>query len=95
MKKLPSTIIDLIDSLGTDAAGEMVKWIRENLYAVKKVIEKEGIEAQAELRRSFDVSLDEEDARQVKREFERQLETGFPLSEDVGFVGDEFAERVS
>ena len=95
IKKLPSTIIDLIDSLGIEAAGEMVKFIRENIYALKKVIETEGIEAQAELRRSFDVSIEKGDAEEVRRGFERQLENGFPLSEDLGFVGEEFAERVS
>jgi hypothetical protein len=47
------------------------------------------------LRRSFDVSLDEEDAREVKTEFQRQLKSGFPLTEDLQYVGDEFAERVS
>lgn len=95
MKKLPSTIIELIESLGSTAAGEMVKFMRENIYAVKRVIEKEKIEAQAELRRSFDVSLDAEDAKEVKKNFEKQLESGFPLTEDLGFVGREFAERVS
>lgn len=59
------------------------------------MIEKEKIEAEAELRRSFDVSIKEEDAREVKREFEEQLESGFPLTEDVGYFGEEFAERVS
>ncbi|CZR66791.1 related to oxidoreductase [Phialocephala subalpina] len=94
IKKLPSTIVELIEGLGETAAGEVVKFIRENIYGVKRVIEKEKIEAEAELRRSFDVSLDEEDAREVKREYERELESGFPLTEDLQFVGEEFAERV-
>lgn len=94
IKKLPSTIIDLIQGLGSNAAGEFVKFVRANIYAVKHVIEKEKINAEAELRRSFDVSLDEEDARKVKKEFEKQLDSGFPLTEDLAFVGEEFAERV-
>jgi hypothetical protein len=95
IKKLPSTIVDLIQSLGSTAAGEVIKFIRANIYAVKHVIEKENIEAQGELRRSFDVSLDEKDARAVKTEFEKQLTAGFPLTEDLQYVGEEFAERVS
>ena len=62
---------------------------------MKSVIEKENIEAQAELRRSFDVSLDNEDAEKVKKEFEKQLKSAFPLIQDLQFVGEEFAERVS
>ena len=95
IKKLPSTIVDLIQSLGSTAAGEVIKFIRANIYAVKHVIEKENIEAQGELRRSFDVSLDEKDAREVKTEFEKQLASGFPLTEDLQYVGEDFAERVS
>lgn len=95
IKKLPSTIVDLIQSLGSTAAGEVIKFIRANIYAVKHVIEKENIEAQGELRRSFDVSLDEKDAREVKTEFEKQLASEFPLTEDLQYVGEDFAERVS
>ncbi len=94
IKKLPSTIVALIESFGSAAAGEIVEFVRANIYGVKQVIEKEKIEAEAELRRSFDVSLDKEDAREVKRGFERQLDSGFPLTEDLGYVGEEFAERV-
>lgn len=94
IKKLPSTIVDLIQSLGVTAAGDVVKFVRDNIYGVKSVIEKEKIEAEAELRRTFDVSLDENDAAEVKKHFESQLASGFPLSEDLNFVGREFAERV-
>ena len=94
IKKLPSTIVDLIDEVGVPAAGDVVEFVRANIYAVKSVIEKEKIDAEAELRRSFDVALEEEDAGNVKKEFEAQLESGFPLMEEVNFVGPEFAERV-
>jgi hypothetical protein len=85
----------LIQSFSSTAAGEVIKFIRANVYAVKHVIEEEKIEAQGELRRSFDVSLHEEDAIEVKTEFERQLKSGFPLTEDLQYVGEQFAERVS
>ncbi|MCJ1390512.1 hypothetical protein MMC18_003372 [Xylographa bjoerkii] len=95
IKKLPSTIVDMIRNHGSTAAGEIVKFVRANIYGVKRVIEKEKIKAEAELRRSFDVSLNEEDAGKVKVEFEKQLEAGFPLTEDLGYVGEEFAERIT
>jgi type II secretory pathway component PulF len=61
---------------------------------VKRVIETERIDAEAELRRSFDVPLTEEDASVVTREFEELLQDGFPLMQDVGYVGERSAERV-
>lgn len=94
IKKLPSTIVELIQNHGSTAAGEIVKFVRANIYGVKNVIEKEKIQAEAELRRSFDVSLEKEDAREVKKDFEVQLQSEFPLVEDVGYVGEEFAERL-
>ncbi|RDW57200.1 hypothetical protein BP5796_12650 [Coleophoma crateriformis] len=95
IKKLPSTIVELIQNYGSTAAGEFVKFVRANIYGVKRVIEKEKIDAEAELRRSFDVSLNEEDASEVKRQFDEQLQSEFPLTEDVNYVGEEFAERIT
>ncbi|KAL4909342.1 hypothetical protein BDW74DRAFT_146409 [Aspergillus multicolor] len=95
IKKLPSTITDLSERIGRDAAGEIVRFVRANIYGVKRVIEDEGIQAEAELRRSIDVSLQDGDAVSVKRGFEEQLRSGFPLMEDVGYIGGEFAERIT
>ncbi|KAL3490223.1 FAD dependent oxidoreductase [Aspergillus germanicus] len=99
IKKLPSTINELIQVHGSAAAGEIVQFIRENIYAVKDVIEKEGIAAEAELRRSLDVCLDEDDANAVVEEYEKLRGDGFPLTEDVGCIagdGDRGAvERIT
>jgi hypothetical protein len=86
IKKLPSTINELIQVYGFAVAGEIVQFIRDNIYAVKDVIEKEGIAAEAELRRSLDVCLDEDDANAVREEYEKLREDGFPLTEDVGCI---------
>ncbi|PYI15975.1 FAD dependent oxidoreductase [Aspergillus violaceofuscus CBS 115571] len=86
IKKLPSTINELIQVHGFAVAGEIVRFIKENIYAVKDVIEKEAIAAEAELRRSLDVCLDEDDANAVREEYEKLREDGFPLMEDVGCI---------
>ncbi|KAL4789682.1 FAD dependent oxidoreductase [Aspergillus venezuelensis] len=95
IKKLPSTIQELIDYHGNADAGEIIEFVRSNIYSVKGVIEQEGIEADAELRRSFDVSLTKDDADTVQQNFQKQLRTGFPLTEDIGYVGEKFAERIT
>jgi hypothetical protein len=64
------TIVDLIQAYSSTAAGEIVEFIRANIYKVKRVIKKEKIKAEAELRQSFNVSLDKEDAEGMKRVFE-------------------------
>lgn len=94
IKTLPSKIGELIQNHGSTAASEIVEFVRANIYGVKRVVEKEKIEAEAELRRSFDVPLNKDDAKMLHREFEEQLESEFPLMEDVGYVGEEFAEGV-
>lgn len=94
IKKLPSTIAGDIASLGRSNAEDIVEFVRGNIYAIKRVIEKEDIDAEAELRRSFDVALTDDDARVITREFEGLLSDGFPLMQDVGYVGERLAERV-
>lgn len=94
IKKLPSTIGGLIQAHGRSDAADIAEFVRANIYAVKRVIEKENIDAEAELRRSFDVPLTEDDARVITREFAELLEDEFPLMQDVGYVGEKFAERV-
>lgn len=94
IKMLSSKIPGQIASHGRSNAGDIIRFIRANIYAVKRVIEEENIDAEAELRRSFDVSLTEDDARAITREFEELLQDGFPLMQDVGYVGERFAERV-
>ncbi|KAL3465255.1 FAD dependent oxidoreductase [Aspergillus heterothallicus] len=89
IKKLPSTIDELIDVHGFAHAGEIVRFIRDNIYAVKEVIEKEGIEAEAELRRSLDVCLDGNDAESVKEYYEWLRGKAFPLMEDVECITGE------
>ncbi|KAL2842786.1 FAD dependent oxidoreductase [Aspergillus pseudoustus] len=95
IKKLPSTIPELIQTHGTAVAGEIVKFVRENIFAVKDVIEKEGIEAEAELRRSFDVCLDADDADTVGEVFEELRRGGFPTMEEVGCLKGKFVERIT
>ncbi|KAL4947208.1 FAD dependent oxidoreductase [Aspergillus filifer] len=95
IKKLPSTVQELIDYHGSTDAGEIIEFVRSNMYGVKSVIEREGIKAEAELRRSFDVSLTKDDADTVQQNFQKQLRTGFPLIEDIDYVGEKSAERVT
>jgi glycine/D-amino acid oxidase-like deaminating enzyme len=94
IKTLASKIGGLIAVHGKSNAEDIVQFVRANIYAVKRVIERERIDAEAELRRSFDVPLTEEDASVVTREFEELLQDGFPLMQDVGYVGERSAERV-
>lgn len=94
IKKLPSTIAGDIASFGRSNAEDVVEFVRGNIYAIKRVIEKEDIDAEGELRRSFDVALTDDDARVITREFEELLDDGFPLMQDVGYVGERIAERV-
>ncbi|KAL4808788.1 FAD dependent oxidoreductase [Aspergillus unguis] len=94
IKKLPSTIPDLVSRNGEADAAALVGFVRRNIYAVKEVIDKEGIQAEAELRRSFDVAIDGSDAENIKEGFRELLDAGFPTMQDVQLV-DEHVERIT
>lgn len=95
IKLRPSTIAGLVDEMGMESVETFHAFVRQNVYAVKEVIEEEGIDCESELRRSWDVCLDAGEAEEVKKRFAKLKESGMATLEDIETVGEKFAERVS
>lgn len=74
---------------------EVWEHVREQPYALKKVVEAEGLECEFELRRTIDAILREEDAEEKKREFLECVEKGFGWTRDTSMVEERYAEQVS
>lgn len=91
----PSFLAERVRSMGRENVGEMHEFIQAHVWALKDVVEREGIECESELRRSWDVLLDAEEARTVERELGELRRSGFRGIEMVDCVGSEFAARVS
>lgn len=84
----------LIERHGAEAAQEIAAFVNEQIYAIKDVVESEGLDCEFELRRSYDVFLDESEAREAEKLFGDSLKTKQKWTRYVDFVGEKRAEQV-
>ena len=71
-----STVQRFIKRYGFEAAMEIVDLMSDQPYAIKQAVESEALDCEFELRRSYDVFLDEADAGQAQSDFEASLKAG-------------------
>lgn len=88
--------MQVAETLGRKASDEMARFVKAQIDALKDAVEKEHIDCEFELRRSYDVFVSENDARAVEAAWIRgYLEKGYEWTRDVHWVGPEFAERLT
>lgn len=84
------------ETFGRTATEEMAHFVKAQIYALKDVVEKEHIECEFELRRSYDVFKSEEDAREMDAVWKRDyLGNRYEWTRDVHWIGPDFAERLT
>lgn len=76
-------------------AQEVAAFVNEQIYAIKDAVESEGLDCEFELRRSYDVFLDEGEAREAEKLFGDSLKMKQKWTRYVDFVGGKRAEQVS
>lgn len=94
LKIQPSFLRDRVREMGWEQAEALNVFIQDQILTVKEVIEKEGIQCESELRRSYDVLLDESEVANAKEDLAWLREKGFSRIELVDSVDDKFAPRV-
>lgn len=68
--------------------------MHEQVYAVKHLVETEGLDCEFELRRSFDVFIDPSEAERVKERFKANLKEGRRWTRYIDLVDERHAEQV-
>lgn len=84
-----------IDRFGLKAATEFRNLVAQQKFAMKDVIQREGLDVQFELRRSYDCFIDQDEANEVKQKFFASVGRGEEWTRDVDFVLPEHVEQVS
>lgn len=84
----------LIKRHGLEATMEYRDLVLENIYATKQTVEREDIDCEFELRRSFDVFIDEAESEEIWQEYESCLKAEERWTKDVSFWGKDHAEQV-
>lgn len=86
---------DYIEKYGLEAAAEISNHEVAHIQAIKKLIEKEHIDCDFTLTRTFDVFLDEEFANESKEAYDSMVKRGLTSIQDAHFTPAKYAERVS
>lgn len=89
------TLMNLLKNRGAETAAEIAGFMYKQKYALKRIVEEEGLDCEFELRRSFDVFLDEEEAREAKTWFQQCLSEDHEWTRECNWVEESFVEQAS
>lgn len=93
--KLASWIIkDTLEKWGVDAARDLIKSHIAHIMALKNVIEKEKIDCDFLVTRSFDVFMDSDEARQRELDLRTYKDMGLDELEHVDVLATKYLEAV-
>ncbi|ROV98332.1 hypothetical protein VMCG_07157 [Cytospora schulzeri] len=96
VKAKTTSLMNVAKTFGRTASEEMARFVKAQIYALKEAVEKEHINCEFELRRSYDVFKSEDDAREMEAAWRRDyLGNGYEWTGDVHWVGPDFAERLA
>ncbi|KAK1460213.1 FAD dependent oxidoreductase superfamily protein [Colletotrichum melonis] len=80
---------------GPEQAAALAAFEASNVYAVKELVESEGLDCDFHLTRAVDVYLDPEHAKETEAAYRELVKAGVVNMKDVAFTPKKDAERVS
>lgn len=95
VKLKTTSIMSIIKNHGVETADQFAALVRAQIDALKAVVEKEQLDCEFELRRSYDVFLHADEAREMEAKWRECLQQGYPWTREHDFVGEAFAEMVT
>jgi hypothetical protein len=79
---------------GVEAANDLAAFASSQQYHMKEVVDRENLDCEFEMRRSYDVYIDEADAKAAEELYRTAMREGYSWARDLDFVGGEFVEQV-
>ncbi|KAK8087830.1 hypothetical protein PG997_002791 [Apiospora hydei] len=95
VKLKTASVLSIIEEHGLEAAEQFAALVRAQIDALKGVVETEQLDCEFELRRSYDVFLHADEAREMEAKWRECLQRGDKWTREHDFVGEKFAERVT
>jgi len=90
-----SSIHKLFNDYDPEAADECVAFVYSQNHLIKEVVDREGLDCEFELRRTYDVLVDEQDAKEAEETYKTGFREGYKWVKEVSFVDSRYAEQVS
>lgn len=88
------TLQKIMKEQGSETADEFAASNNDMIYSLKGVVEKENLGCEFELRRSFDVFLDENDAKEAHDMYHEGVQKGYRWTRERDFVPASRVEQV-
>lgn len=88
-------VTKLASLYGTQQVANLQKYEAGQVYAVKRLVEDEGLDCDFHLTRACDAIMDPDVAEQKAREYRQLVKEGVVDMRDVGYVPKKDAERIS
>ncbi|EMC97688.1 hypothetical protein BAUCODRAFT_130769 [Baudoinia panamericana UAMH 10762] len=95
IKTRTPTLLRHAERYGPEQADEYAAYVDAHVYAIKHAVEAEGLDCEFELRRSYDVFVDREEAPSMKTKFSSALEAGHAWTKYRDFIDGDMAEQVT
>lgn len=95
IKTLLPRVKGIIEKYGTTAGEEFIAWIASQRIAIKNTAEKEGIDCDLLVTRSFDAYFDPKQASEIKDFLDEQRQAGAVWTQDIQWFEGLNLERVS
>ncbi|GAB1740694.1 hypothetical protein NU219Hw_g5783t2 [Hortaea werneckii] len=89
------TLMSMIQEYGIGAANEFAAFVYNQKYAMKECVEREGLDCEFEMRRSFDVFLDEGEAKEAKAWFRKCLKEGHEWTHECDWIDEKHVEQIT
>nr|POF04448.1 gamma-glutamylputrescine oxidoreductase [Quercus suber] len=86
---------EFVRRLGLPTANQVSTMVHHIIYDMKSVVEKEGLDCEFELRRTFDAFLDPSDADLAERQWSRSIKAEEAWTREFDFVPRSRAEQVT
>lgn len=90
-----STLAGQISKLGPSGVDELQDFVQGVIANLKQVAEDEELDCELEMRRSFDVQLNDEDAASLKDIYDAGRKAGHTWTKEVGFALPQYLEQVT
>jgi len=94
IKFRPANLPSWVERHGPEKMAEMQAFVRRNVYAVKDVIETEGIQCESQLRRSWDVCLEQKEADEMMEGWAHLKSMRVAGLEDIDVAEKRYIQRV-
>lgn len=84
----------MVKEFGVDAANKFAAFVSAQKYLMKDAVDREGLTCEFEMRRSYDVFVDKEEAEAAEDLYRTAAKEGHAWVRDFDFVESCFAEQV-